>query len=51
MKKINPFLWFDFEAEQAAKFYVGFLRIRRSGRSRVMAKKPPKKPVDRRDPS
>jgi predicted 3-demethylubiquinone-9 3-methyltransferase (glyoxalase superfamily) len=23
MKKINPFLWFDSEAEQAAKFYVG----------------------------
>jgi len=23
MKKINPFLWFDSEVEQAAKFYVG----------------------------
>ena len=26
MKKINPFLWFDFEAEQAAKFYVGIFK-------------------------
>ena len=23
MKKINPFLWFDSEAEEAAKFYIG----------------------------
>jgi predicted 3-demethylubiquinone-9 3-methyltransferase (glyoxalase superfamily) len=26
MKKINPFLWFDSEAEQAAKFYVGIFK-------------------------
>ena len=35
MKKINPFLWFDSEAEQAAKFYVGIFknsRIRKIAR-------------------
>ena len=26
MKKINPFLWFDSEAERAAKFYVGIFK-------------------------
>src|SRR5438067_7946258 len=26
MKKINPFLWFDSEAEQAARFYVGIFK-------------------------
>ena len=26
MKKINPFLWFDSEAEEAAKFYVGIFK-------------------------
>ena len=26
MKKINPFLWFDSEAEQAAKFYIGIFK-------------------------
>jgi predicted 3-demethylubiquinone-9 3-methyltransferase (glyoxalase superfamily) len=26
MKKINPFLWFDSEAEEAVKFYVGIFK-------------------------
>ena len=26
MKKINSFLWFDSEAEEAAKFYVGIFK-------------------------
>jgi predicted 3-demethylubiquinone-9 3-methyltransferase (glyoxalase superfamily) len=26
MKKINPFLWFDSEAEEAANFYVGIFK-------------------------
>jgi predicted 3-demethylubiquinone-9 3-methyltransferase (glyoxalase superfamily) len=26
MKKISPFLWFDSEAEQAARFYVGIFK-------------------------
>jgi 3-demethylubiquinone-9 3-methyltransferase len=26
MKKINPFLWFESEAEEAAKFYVGIFK-------------------------
>src|SRR5215831_15680110 len=32
MKKINPFLWFDSEAEQAAKFYVDIFRNSRVGK-------------------
>ena len=32
MKKINPFLWFDSEAEQAAKFYVGIFRNSKIGK-------------------
>ncbi len=32
MKKINPFLWFDFEAEQAAKFYVGIFKNSKIGK-------------------
>jgi len=32
VKKINPFLWFDSEAEQAAKFYVGIFQNSKIGR-------------------
>ena len=32
MKKINPFLWFDSEAEQAAQFYVGIFRNSKIGK-------------------
>ena len=32
MKKINPFLWFDSEAEQAAKFYIGIFRNSKIGK-------------------
>ena len=32
MKKINPFLWFDSEAEQAAKFYVGIFTNSKIGK-------------------
>ncbi len=32
MKKINPFLWFDSEAEQAAKFYVGIFNNSKIGK-------------------
>jgi len=32
MKKINPFLWFDSEAEAAAKFYVGIFKNSKIGR-------------------
>jgi predicted 3-demethylubiquinone-9 3-methyltransferase (glyoxalase superfamily) len=32
MKKINPFLWFDCEAEQAAKFYVGVFKNSKIGK-------------------
>ena len=32
MKKINPFLWFDSEAEQAAEFYVGIFKNSKIGR-------------------
>jgi predicted 3-demethylubiquinone-9 3-methyltransferase (glyoxalase superfamily) len=32
MKKINPFLWFDAEAEQAAKFYVGIFKNSKIGK-------------------
>ena len=32
MKKINPFLWFDSEAEEAAKFYVGIFGNSKIGR-------------------
>src|SRR5215467_10317971 len=32
MKKINPFLWFDCEAEQAAKFYVGIFKNSKLGK-------------------
>ena len=33
MKKINPFLWFDSEAEQAAKFYVGIFKNSKIGKT------------------
>jgi predicted 3-demethylubiquinone-9 3-methyltransferase (glyoxalase superfamily) len=32
MQKIAPFLWFDTQAEEAAKFYVGVFRNSRIGR-------------------
>src|SRR5437762_11696939 len=32
MKKITPFLWFDSEAEQAAKFYVGIFKNSKIGK-------------------
>jgi predicted 3-demethylubiquinone-9 3-methyltransferase (glyoxalase superfamily) len=32
MKKINPFLWFDSEAEQAAKFYLGIFKNSKIGK-------------------
>ena len=32
MKKINAFLWFDSEAEQAAKFYVGIFKNSKIGK-------------------
>ena len=32
MKKINPFLWFDSEAEQAANFYVGIFKNSKIGK-------------------
>jgi predicted 3-demethylubiquinone-9 3-methyltransferase (glyoxalase superfamily) len=32
MKKINPFLWFDSEAEQAAQFYVGIFKNSKIGK-------------------
>src|SRR6266446_4431487 len=32
MKKINPFLWFDSEAEQAARFYVGIFKNSKIGK-------------------
>ena len=32
MKKITPFLWFDSEAEQAAKFYIGIFKNSKIGK-------------------
>jgi predicted 3-demethylubiquinone-9 3-methyltransferase (glyoxalase superfamily) len=32
VKKIDPFLWFDSEAEEAAKFYVGIFRNSKIGK-------------------
>ena len=32
MKKIDPFLWFDSQAEQAAKFYVGIFKNSKIGK-------------------
>ena len=32
MKKINPLLWFDSEAEQAAQFYVGIFKNSKIGK-------------------
>ena len=32
MKKITPFLWFDSEAEQAVKFYVGIFKNSKIGK-------------------
>jgi predicted 3-demethylubiquinone-9 3-methyltransferase (glyoxalase superfamily) len=32
MKKINPFFWFDSEAEQAARFYVGIFKNSKIGK-------------------
>src|SRR6267154_2967760 len=32
MKKVNAFLWFDSEAEQAAKFYVGIFKNSKIGK-------------------
>src|SRR5712691_3829070 len=41
MKKINPFLWFDSEAEQAAKFYVGIFKNSKIGKVARYPKDPP----------
>jgi predicted 3-demethylubiquinone-9 3-methyltransferase (glyoxalase superfamily) len=38
MKKINPFLWFDSEAEQAAKFYVSIFKNSKIGKITVTAR-------------
>jgi predicted 3-demethylubiquinone-9 3-methyltransferase (glyoxalase superfamily) len=43
MKKINPFLWFDSEAEQAAKFYVGIFKNSRIGKTARYPKEPAEK--------
>jgi predicted 3-demethylubiquinone-9 3-methyltransferase (glyoxalase superfamily) len=32
MRKINPFLWFDSEAKQAAEFYVGIQKNSKIGK-------------------
>jgi len=32
MKKINPFLWFDSEAEEAAKFYIAIFKNSKIGK-------------------
>ena len=32
MRKINPFLWFDSKAEEAAKFYVGIFKNSKIGK-------------------
>ncbi len=32
MKKVNAFLWFDSEAEEAAKFYIGIFKNSKIGR-------------------
>ena len=32
MKKIDPFLWFDSEAEEAARFYVGIFKNSKIGK-------------------
>ncbi len=32
MQKINPFLWFDDQAEEAAKFYVGSFKNSKVGK-------------------
>jgi len=41
MKKINPFLWFDSEAEEAAKFYVGIFKNSKIGKIARYPKDPP----------
>jgi len=33
MKKINPFLWFDSDAEEAAKFYVSIFKNSKIGKT------------------
>jgi predicted 3-demethylubiquinone-9 3-methyltransferase (glyoxalase superfamily) len=33
-KKINPFWWFDSEAEEVAKFYVGIFKNSKIGNMR-----------------
>ena len=38
-QKITPCLWFDSEAEEAARFYVSVFRNARSARSAVTARK------------
>jgi predicted 3-demethylubiquinone-9 3-methyltransferase (glyoxalase superfamily) len=32
MKKVNAFLWFDSEAEEAARFYVGIFKNSKIGK-------------------
>jgi predicted 3-demethylubiquinone-9 3-methyltransferase (glyoxalase superfamily) len=51
MKKINPFLWFDSAAEQAAKFYVGIFKNSKIGKIARYSEEAAQKPVDRRDQS
>src|SRR6266446_10257163 len=41
MKKVNAFLWFDSEAEVAAKFYVGIFKNSKIGKVARYPKDPP----------
>src|SRR6266446_559746 len=49
MKKVNAFLWFDSEAEEAAKFYVGIFKNSKIGKVARYPKDPPSREATGRD--
>jgi len=38
MQKVTPFLWFDDEAEEAAKFYTSIFKNSKIGKNRALWK-------------
>ena len=49
MQKITPCLWFDNQAEEAAKFYVSIFKILKSEALPAMAKREQRSPECQRE--
>ena len=49
MQKITPFLWFDHQAEEAAKFYTSVFKNSRLAEFCATMRRQQRAPGDRRD--